>query len=85
MTFGAVALLAFWTVLVAELVGDKSIYSVTSLSLRFRSGPLLAAMVTAFAGKMLGAVLLASVIARFDSRWTDALSAVAFFAAALFV
>ena len=36
LTFGTVALLAFWAVLISELVGDKSIYALAALALRFR-------------------------------------------------
>ena len=85
LSFGSVALLTFSTVLVAELVGDKSIYTVTSLSLRYRPGVLFSAMAGAFAGKMLAAVLLAGLIIRIDSRWTGALSAAAFFLSAVFI
>ena len=31
MGFGYVFLISYWTVLVAELIGDKSIYTVASL------------------------------------------------------
>lgn len=36
--FGYVLLASYWTVLVAELIGDESIYTVASLSLRLRAG-----------------------------------------------
>jgi Ca2+/H+ antiporter, TMEM165/GDT1 family len=79
-----VLLLSFWTVFVAELVGDKSIYSIASLSLRFRAGVLFTGITAAFAGKMLAAVLLAKVLVRLHF-WTDFLSAVAFFVSAFFL
>ncbi|HYL73856.1 MAG TPA: TMEM165/GDT1 family protein [Bryobacteraceae bacterium] len=85
LPFGYIVLLTFWTILAAELVGDKSIYTVTSLSLRFRAGVVLAAITIAFAAKMLAAVLLAKIIVQFHSQWTDILSAVAFFLSALFI
>jgi putative Ca2+/H+ antiporter (TMEM165/GDT1 family) len=78
-------LVAFWTVLVAELVGDKSIYTIAALALRYRARVVVSAITVAFAGKMLVAVLLAGTLARFHSRWTDILSAVAFFVSALFL
>ena len=81
---GDVLLLSFWTVFVAEMVGDKSIYSIASLSLRFRAAVLFAAITAAFAGKMLVAVLLAKVLVRLHF-WTDFLSAVAFFVSAFFL
>jgi hypothetical protein len=37
MGFGYIFLISYWTVLVAELIGDKSIYTVASLSLRFQA------------------------------------------------
>ena len=81
---GEVLLLSFWTVFVAELVGDKSIYSIASLSLRFRASVLFTGITAAFAGKMLVAVLLAKVLVRLHF-WTDFLSAVAFFVSAFFL
>jgi len=84
-SFGYVMLLAFWAVLVAELVGDKSIYNVASLSLRFRPGVVFASITAAFASKALAAVSLAQLLARLQSKWTDLLSAAAFFFSALFI
>jgi putative Ca2+/H+ antiporter (TMEM165/GDT1 family) len=69
----------------ARPVGDKSIYTVTSLSLRFRAVVVFTAITAAFAGKMLAAVLLGKVIVQLHSQWTDVLSAVAFFFSALFI
>ena len=83
--FGYVVLLAYWTVLVAELVGDRSIYTVSALSIRFRPVIVLGTMAVAFAGKMLAVVLLGKVIMRFDSRWTDIVSACAFLISALLI
>jgi putative Ca2+/H+ antiporter (TMEM165/GDT1 family) len=85
LSFGYVALLAFWTVLVAELVGDRSLYVVASISLRLRPIVVLATMAAAFAAKSFVTVLLAQFIARLNSHWTDALSAGAFFISALFI
>jgi putative Ca2+/H+ antiporter (TMEM165/GDT1 family) len=77
--FWYVALAAYWMVLVAELVGDRSIYTVGALALRFRGPIVFCGLLAAFTGKMLVAVMLGSTIARFQSRWTDLLSAGAFF------
>jgi putative Ca2+/H+ antiporter (TMEM165/GDT1 family) len=84
-SFADVVLIAFWTVLVAELVGDKTIYSVASLALRFRPGLVFVATTAAFAAKALAAVLLAQILVRFHSQWVDVLSAVAFFVSALLI
>lgn len=85
LPFGYVALVAFWTVLVAELVGDKSIYTIASLALRYRARIVIAAITVAFAAKMLVAVLLANVLIHLRSQWTDGLSAAAFFVSAFFL
>jgi putative Ca2+/H+ antiporter (TMEM165/GDT1 family) len=85
LSFGYVLLVAFWTVLLAELVGDKSIYVVASLSLRFQPVIVLTAITAAFAAKALVSVLLAQVLTQLHSRWTDVLSAGAFFVSALFI
>jgi len=85
MSFNYLVLIAFWTVLLAELVGDKSLYAVASLSLRFRSVAVFAGIVAAFAAKALAAVLLAQVLIQLHTRWTDVLSALAFFVSAFFV
>ncbi len=84
-SFGYVVLLAFWAVLVAELVGDKSIYNVASLTLRFRPSVVFLAITLAFATKALAAVSLAQVLVHLQSRWIDLLSAAAFFFSALFI
>ncbi len=85
LPFGYIVLVALWTVLVAELVGDKTTYIVASLSMRFRAGIVFTAIVSAFALKMLVVVSLAKAIVQLHSQWTDILSAVAFFASALFI
>lgn len=85
MRFGYVLVASYWTVLVAELIGDKSIYTVASLTLRFRAGLVFAAMVAAFGGKMLAAVVFGGVLTQLPARWVTAASAAAFFGAGLFI
>jgi putative Ca2+/H+ antiporter (TMEM165/GDT1 family) len=82
--FGYTFLASYWTVLVAELIGDKSIYTVASLSLRFRAGLVFLGMLVAFGGKMLVAVLLGRVLVQVPAHWAAALSASIFFLAAAF-
>lgn len=77
--------LAFWTVLIAELVGDKVIYTLTSLTLRFRTGLVFIAFAVASSAKMLVAVLLGSFVIRFQSHWTYAISGLAFFISAILI
>jgi len=83
--FSYVLLAAYSTVLVAELVGDKAIYTVASLALRFRPGLVFGAITVAFMGKMLGAVLLGRAASHVLGRWTTLASAAALFASALFI
>ena len=85
MSFQSVALLSFWTVFLAELVGDKSIYIVSSLSLRYRPMVVFLAITMAFASKTLAVVLLARMLVRFHSHWIGVLSAIAFFISALVI
>ena len=85
ISFAEVVLLAFWAVLVAELVGDRSMYALASLSLRFRWVVVFAAFTVANATKMAVAVLLAHLITRFQSHWTYLVSAVAFFISAILI
>ncbi len=84
-TFGAAALLAFWSVFIAELVGDKSIYALTSFALRFHWAAVLAAFTVASAAKMMAAALLGSAIMRIHGHWTYVVSAVAFFVSAVLI
>lgn len=74
--------LSYWGVLVAELIGDKSIYTVASLSLRFRARAILSGMLFAYSGKMLIAVLAGHALAGVSTRITALLSGVVFFGSA---
>lgn len=85
VTFGAVVLLAFWAVLIAELVGDKSMYALASLALRFRWMVVFGAFTVASAAKILVAALLGNAITRFQGHWTYLLSALAFFVSAILI
>ncbi len=85
VTFGTGVLLALWAVLIAELVGDKSLYALASLSLRFRWGLVFAAFTVASAAKMMVAALLSSALVRFQGNWTGPVSAVAFFVSAILI
>lgn len=78
-------LAAYWTVLVVELIGDKTIYTVTSLAVRFRAGLVFGAMTIAFGGKMFAAVLLGAALVQLPLKWAALLSAAVFFSAALVI
>jgi len=83
--FAEVVLLAFWAVLIAELVGDRSMYALASLTLSIRWTVIFATFAIASATKMLAAVLLANLFVRFQSHWTYVISAVAFFVSAVLI
>jgi len=54
---------AYSTVLIAELLGDKTLYTLGALATRFRLAPIIAGAALAFALKMAAAVLLGHFIA----------------------
>jgi len=81
----SVLVVAYTTVLLAELVGDKSVYTIAALGLRFRPLPVFGGLSLAFTGKMLAAVLFGKAILRVPGHWTSVFSALAFFACAFFV
>jgi putative Ca2+/H+ antiporter (TMEM165/GDT1 family) len=84
-SFAAAFVLAFWAVLIAELVGDKSIYALASLALRFRWAVVFISFSLASAAKMMVAALLGSAIIRFQSHWTYLISGIAFFVSAILI
>jgi Ca2+/H+ antiporter, TMEM165/GDT1 family len=79
----ALVLTAYGTVLAAELIGDKTLYTLSSLAARFRIGPILAGAAAAFVGKMLLAVVLGRALGTLPPAFVAALSAVTFFAMAV--
>lgn len=85
LAFWAAALLAFWSVFIAELVGDKSMYALTSLALRFHWAVVFAAYTVASGVKILAATLLGSVVTQIHGHWPYILSAVAFFVSAILI
>ena len=85
LTFWAAALVAFWSVFIAELVGDRSLYALTSLALRFHWAVVFAAFAVASGVKILAATLLGSVVMQIHGRWPYILSAVAFFVSAVLI
>jgi putative Ca2+/H+ antiporter (TMEM165/GDT1 family) len=84
-SFLGVMLLALWAVLIAELVGDRSLYVLASLALRFRWYLVFVAFTLANAAKMALAVLLARAISQFQPHWTSLVSAIAFFVSAILI
>jgi putative Ca2+/H+ antiporter (TMEM165/GDT1 family) len=78
-----ILLTAFWVVFLTELIGDKSIYSISSLALRFRPLTVFFGLSAAFMLKMLVAVLVGQALADLPAAAMAALSALTFFATAL--
>jgi len=79
----ALLLTTYGAVLVAELIGDKTLYTLGSLAARFRLGPILAGAAAAFGLKMLLAVVLGRALGALPGSFVAALSAVTFLAMAL--
>jgi putative Ca2+/H+ antiporter (TMEM165/GDT1 family) len=76
---------AYATVFVAEMLGDKSLLTISSLAARFRALPLCCGIAAAFMGKMLAAVLLGRTVAELPSSLVAAISAASFFITGLFI
>src|SRR5690349_25102772 len=81
----SIVAIAYITILTAELVGDKAIYTISTLVLRFRAPTVIAAMAAAFAAKMTIAVLLGRLITHIPSAWIASLRAAALFTTALLI
>jgi putative Ca2+/H+ antiporter (TMEM165/GDT1 family) len=69
---------AYSTVLIAELLGDKTLYTLAALATRFRLAPIVAGAALAFALKMAAAVLLGHYIASLPPSLITKLSGVTF-------
>ena len=78
-------LVTFGTVFIAELIGDKTIYTISSLSMRFRPLYVFAGFTLAFMLKMLAAVLLGQLIAELPTTVVAIVSAATFFVTALVI
>src|ERR1700676_1520315 len=77
--------LAYSTVLASELIGDRSIFTVSSLAMRFRPGAVACGIAAAFMAKMSVAVLCGRLLAGLPLRWARALSAAPLLATALYL
>jgi putative Ca2+/H+ antiporter (TMEM165/GDT1 family) len=76
-------LITFATVFLTEMIGDKSLLTISALVSRFRALPVYCGVVVAFMGKMLAAVLFGHAIAQLPPTLVAAASAVTFLAAAV--
>ena len=81
----SVIAVSYWTVLMAELIGDKSLYTVATLGLRFPVPLVFVTMSVAYGGKMLAAILLGGLMTQLPSPWIALLSAALFFLSALLI
>jgi putative Ca2+/H+ antiporter (TMEM165/GDT1 family) len=72
-------LLTYGTIFLTEIVGDKTIYTVCSLSTRFHFVPVFSGILIAFIGKMLIAVMAGQLFAELSTRLVTATSAATFF------
>ena len=78
-------LATYGTILVSELAGDKSIYTISSLGMRFRPLYVFCGFTAAFMIKMLVAVLLGQIIAELPASVLSITSAATFFLTALII
>lgn len=77
---------AYSTILFAEMLGDKSIYVISSLAARFRTLHVLCGVTLAFLAKMLVAVLVGhALFAALPANLITRLSAATFFVTAIFL
>ncbi|MDT5062470.1 MAG: Ca2+/H+ antiporter, family [Acidobacteriota bacterium] len=75
----------YGTVFLAELLGDKTIYTISSLAMRFRTLYVFCGFTVAFMAKMLVAVLLGQVIAKLPTYLVAITSTATFFVTALVI
>ncbi|MGH9931819.1 MAG: TMEM165/GDT1 family protein [Pyrinomonadaceae bacterium] len=80
-----ILLATYGTILLSELIGDKSIYTISSLAMRFRPLYVFCGFTAAFMAKMLLAVLLGRVIAELPTSLVAITSTVTFFLTALII
>jgi len=78
-------LATYGTIFLAELVGDKNLYTISTLTVRFNIWPVCCGIIMAFSVKMLVAVLLGQAIAGLPSALVTGMSAATFFATGLII
>jgi Ca2+/H+ antiporter, TMEM165/GDT1 family len=78
-------LVTYGTIFVSELIGDKNIYTISSLATRFRPSQVFCGFTLAFAIKTLIAILLGSVIAKLPTSLVAITSTLTFFLTALVI
>jgi Ca2+/H+ antiporter, TMEM165/GDT1 family len=78
-------LATYGTIFLAELVGDKNLYTISTLTVRFHIWPVCCGITLAFSIKMLAAVLLGHAIAGLPAALVTGMSAATFFATGLII
>jgi Ca2+/H+ antiporter, TMEM165/GDT1 family len=76
---------AYGTIFVSELIGDKNIYTISSLATRFGPFQVFCGFTAAFAIKTLVAILLGSMIAELPTSVVATTSTITFFLTALVI
>jgi len=76
-------LITYGAILLAEIVGDKNIYTISSLATRFRPSYVFCGFTIAFSIKMLVAVMLGDVIAGLPRYFVAFISTATFFLTAV--
>jgi putative Ca2+/H+ antiporter (TMEM165/GDT1 family) len=79
----AVLLATYGAVFVAEIVGDKLLYTTGVLATRYRTVPIMIGMLIAFMAKMAVAVLVGSAIAKLPPLLVAALTSASFIGVAI--
>lgn len=72
-------------VFLAELIGDKAIYTISAMATRYRYLPIFCGIVVAFMLKMLVAVLLGKTIAQLPAALVSGVSSATFFVMAVVI
>src|ERR1044072_3516827 len=78
-----ILLATYGTVFVAEIVGDKLLYTTGVLATRYRTAPIVFGMTLAFMAKMAVAVLVGKAISTLPPRLEAAITAFNFFSIAM--
>lgn len=76
----AILLATYGTVFVAEIVGDKLLYTTGVLATRYRATHVMVGMLLAFMGKMAVAVLVGAAISQLPPLFVALITAINFFA-----
>jgi putative Ca2+/H+ antiporter (TMEM165/GDT1 family) len=79
----AVLIATYGAVFVAEIVGDKLLYTTGVLTTRYRTAPVIIGMLVAFMAKMAVAVAVGSAISRLPRLLVAALTSVSFIGVAI--